>query len=149
MISPVKYPTEYEYRKIDYYGLFQQQIYFQIWLFATMKENEKIDALHDYTLQSTMVWEQDQLQKLPEELMKTYRDTSSLHWSGRYLQRNLQADDTSRMFEKIEGKDRKDIVTGLDLFDKPTAETITVGIMCALSARFRELKEEAMTCADR
>ena len=46
------------------------------------------------------------------------------------------------MFEKIEGKDRKDIVTGLDLFDKPTAETITVGIMCALSARFRELKEE-------
>ena len=46
------------------------------------------------------------------------------------------------MFEKIEGKDRKDIVTGLELFDKPTVETITVGIMCALSARFRELKEE-------
>ena len=46
------------------------------------------------------------------------------------------------MFEKIEGKDRKDIVTGLDLFDKPTAETITFSIMWALSARFRELKAE-------
>ena len=57
MISPVKYPTEYTAAKINYYGLFQQQIYIQIWLFATMKENEKIDALHDYTLQSTMVWE--------------------------------------------------------------------------------------------
>ena len=57
MISPVKYPTEYEYRKIDYYGLFQQQIYIQIWQYATMKENEKIFALHDYTLQSPMVWD--------------------------------------------------------------------------------------------
>ena len=46
------------------------------------------------------------------------------------------------MFEKIEGKDRKDIVTGLDIFDRPAAETITLSIMCALSARFRELKAE-------
>ena len=46
------------------------------------------------------------------------------------------------MFEKIEGKDRKDIQTGLELFDRPTAVTITFSIMWALSARFRELKAE-------
>ena len=57
MISPVKYPLESEARKINYSGLFQQQVYIQIWQFATMKENEKIYALHDYTLQSPMVWD--------------------------------------------------------------------------------------------
>jgi hypothetical protein len=57
MISPVKYPLESEVRKINYSGLFQQQVYIQIWQFATMKENEKIYALHDYTLQSPMVWD--------------------------------------------------------------------------------------------
>ena len=142
MISPVKYPTEYEYRKIDYYGLFQQQIYIQIWQYATMKENEKIFSLHDYTLQSPMVWDQNELQKLSEELMKTYKHPSPLYWSGRYLQRNLQADDTSCMFEKIQDKEGKDIVTGFDLFDEAKAETIALSIMLVLAKRFRDLKAE-------
>ena len=133
MISPVKYPLESEVRKINYSGLFQQQVYIQIWQFATMKENEKNYSLHDYTLQSPMVWDQSELQKLYEELMKTYKHPSALYWSGRYLQRNLQADDTSCMFEKIEGKDRKEIETGLDLFDQPPASTLPLSIMFVLA----------------
>jgi hypothetical protein len=54
MISPV----EYDPRKIDYYCLFLQQVYIQICQFAIFKENEKIYALHDYTLQSPMIWEE-------------------------------------------------------------------------------------------
>ena len=65
-----------------------------------------------------------------------------MHWSGRYLNINLQADDTSFVTEKFKGDDSKDVETGLVGFDSRPAEFLPFIITQALAERFTKMKAD-------
>lgn len=129
----VIHPLEHDEKKINYYRLLKQQVYIQIFQFTMYCENRKIDALHDYTLQLTMIWDENELQKLGAMLLRDYKD-GAFFWSGKYLMRNLQASDVSFVNEKFEER------AGVEEFDRPSAKCIPFAIILHLAYRYRQLK---------
>ena len=116
------FPLEHDRRKINYYELFKQQVYIQIFQFVMYKEAEKIDAFQDYSLQLTMTWDEKELQKLGLELTEDYHH-GPIFWCGKYLTRNLQASDTDDIMTKFPER------TGVLEFDQFDAERIPVAVM--------------------
>ena len=104
---------------------------------AMRQEQANIEAIRDYTLESTMIWEESEFQNFAK--MHLQKHTAGvLFWAGRYLQENLKADETSSLFKKLVSRDGTEIQTGFTTFDTQAPENMPLVVTMIFEMRFKE-----------
>ena len=94
--------------------------------------------MHDYTLQTTMSWEESELQQFKILRLNNLTD-GVFYWTKRYLQENLKANDTSHIKKKFTRDDGTEILTGYKCFDDNRAGRMPLVVATMLQMRFREI----------
>ena len=94
--------------------------------------------MHDYTLQTTMSWEESELQQFKYLRLDNLND-GVFYWTKRYLQENLKANDTSRIKKKFARDDGTEILTGYKCFDDNHAGKMPLVVATMLQMRYREI----------
>jgi hypothetical protein len=95
--------------------------------------------MQDYTLETTMIWEECKLQSFVKRHLEQHT-TGVLFWAGRYLQKNLKANYTPSMSQKLlSSHDGSEIKTGFRIFDDKQACKMPLVVATTFHLRFREL----------